>query len=373
MRGRWRSVRRAFALGALLGLFLVPLFAVFAQQEPTRPTVRPPEEAELFEAEKRNPPVNVAPQPSASDVWRRIRVGEFGDVPIPDPLAGQLIQSEGEYWRTVREGPYRFYAGWFLVLVVALLAVFFALRGRIRVESGFSGIRIRRFGFFERFVHWLTAISFVLLALTGLNMIYGREWVLPLIGPGAFAGLTFYGKLVHNYLAFGFMLGVALMFLQWVWYNLPNRYDIQWMLRGGGIFGGGHPPAKKFNAGQKVIFWLVVLGGFSLSLSGLQLLFPYQFSFFADTFAVFNAWFGTELPTELAPIQEQQLALIWHGVAAVFMIGVILAHIYIGTLGMEGAFDAMWKGEVDLNWAREHHNLWVEELEAKGTVAQPAE
>ncbi len=365
------SPRRSLALLFLAVLFFViPLLVVMAQTAPP-PSVRPPGGVVVGEPEP--PPVNILPEDSRSDIWRKIRRGEPGTVSIPNPLAGQLVQSEGENWRTVRQGPYRAYAGWFLILVIVLIAVFFILRGRVRVEQGFSGIRIPRFNFFERFVHWLTAISFIVLGLTGLNMLYGRELLMPLLGKARFAELTMWGKLAHNYLAFAFMLGIALIFLQWVWFNLPNRHDIQWLLRGGGIFGGGHPHARKFNAGQKLVFWIVVLGGTSLSLSGLQLLFPYQFSFFADTFAAFNAWFGTELPTELSPIQEQQLALVWHGVVGVFMIAVIIGHIYIGTLGMEGAFDAMWSGEVDLNWAREHHDLWVEELEAKGRVAQPAE
>ncbi|GBD41374.1 Formate dehydrogenase, nitrate-inducible, cytochrome b556(Fdn) subunit [bacterium HR39] len=318
-------------------------------------------------------PVTAIPQPARTDMWRDIRRGVAGYVPVPDPVAGIAIQSEGEAWRTVRLGAYRAYAAWFLALVVALLAVFYILRGRIRLDHPPTGIRIPRFNVLERFTHWLTAVCFIVLAITGLNLMYGRDVLMPLLGKETFAALTMWGKQLHDSLAFGFMLGVALMFVQWVWYNLPTRVDIQWLLRGGGLFGGGHPPAWKFNAGQKLIFWIVVLGGLSLSMSGLQLLFPYQFHYFDTTFRILNEWFGTNLPTGLTPIAEQQLATLWHGTVATFMIGVILAHIYIGSLGMEGAFGAMWDGEVDLEWAREHHSLWVEQLERQGVLPQAAE
>ena len=133
------------------------------------------------------------------------------------------------------------------------------------------------------------------------------------------------------------------------------------------MFGGSHPSSRKFNAGQKLIFWAVMLGGLSLSLSGLQLIFPFTFSFFDDTFGLLNM-LGFGLPTDLTPMAEQQLATVWHGSMAVFLIAVMIAHVYIGTLGMEGAFEAMGTGDVDLNWAREHHDLWVEELERKGEI-----
>ena len=150
--------------------------------------------------------------------------------------------------------------------------------------------------------------------------------------------------------------------------NIPTHHDLVWLLKGGGMFMKGvHPPSKKFNAGQKILFWLVILSGVSLSLSGLALMFPFEFpAMFAGTFAVVNDWFGTTLPTVLTPIQEQQYAQLWHAIVGIVMTAVILGHIYIGTIGMEGAFDAMGEGDVDYNWAREHHGLWVRDLEEKG-------
>lgn len=306
---------------------------------------------------------------SDADLWRALRSGEAGNVAGANPRAGVMIQSEGELWRNVRNGPLWTYGVYALLGIIALLALFFLLRGRIKIEDGKSPARIERFNGFERSVHWLTATTFVVLALTGLNLLYGRYVLLPILGPDIFAWLTIAGKYAHNYLAFAFMIGVVVMFVIWVIQNIPTHHDLIWLLKGGGMFTKGtHPPAKKFNAGQKIVFWLVILGGASLSLSGIALLFPFQFSMFADTFALINNWFGTDLPVVLTPIEEQQLAALWHAIVGIFMTVVIIGHIYIGTVGMEGAFDAMGEGEVDLNWAREHHGLWVKDLERKGRL-----
>ena len=306
---------------------------------------------------------------SDAEIWREIRRGQQGTVSIPDQQAGVMIQSEGESWRAIRNGPLSVWGGWALLGIVALLALFFALRGRIRIEHGRSGRTITRFGFVERFTHWLTAACFVVLALTGLNLLYGRYALPPLIGAEAFATLTLWGKYAHNYLAFGFMLGLVLMLVLWIAHNFPNRHDFVWLAKGGGMFKRGvHPPAKKFNAGQKIIFWLVILGGISVSLSGIMLLFPFRLSMFGETFAWVNWLFGTEYPSQLAPLQEMQLAQLWHAIMGLFLTVVIIAHIYIGTVGMEGAFDAMGSGRVDENWAREHHDLWVRDLQRKGVL-----
>lgn len=307
-------------------------------------------------------PSNARGATSPSDEWRAIKGGIRGDVTLPNKAAGVLIQP-GENFREWRNGPLYRYGLWTIGGMVVLLAVFYAIRGRIRIESGWSGRLIERFSGVERFTHWLTATSFVILGLTGLNMLYGRYLLLPLIGPPAFAGLTRIGKLSHDYVSFAFMLGIVLMFVIWVGQNIPRRIDWVWLAQGGGLFRrGDHPPAEKFNAGQKIMFWLVILFGISVSLSGLALLFPFTFSWFSGTFTILNL-FGLHLPTELAPLQETQLSQLWHAAVALLFVAVIIAHIYIGTLGMEGAFGAMGSGKVDANWAREHHRLWLTKTE----------
>lgn len=308
-----------------------------------------------------NVPGNTLGNASDADIWRAIRGGIRGDVSIQDKKAGYLIQPAGESWRTARNGPLSVYGSWAIFGMIALLALFFFIRGRIRIDSGASGRKVERFNGLERFSHWLLANSFVLLALTGLNMLYGRYWLKPIIGASAFSTLTEIGKYIHDFVAFAFMLGLLMILVLWIRNNIPDRYDLTWLAKGGGMFSKGvHPPATKFNAGQKILFWLVILGGISISLSGISLLFPFKFSMFSSTFAALNL-LGFGLPTSLTPMEEMQLSELWHALVALGLIAVIIAHIYIGTLGMEGAFDAMGNGEVDRNWAKEHHPLWLEE------------
>ena len=323
-----------------------------------------------------NVPGNFAGNQSDSEFWRAIRKGVRGTVSIPDKKAAQLVQSDGDEFRAFRNGPMSEYGGWLMLAVLIVLVLFFVLRGRIRVDAGLSGTTIERFNAFERFIHWMTASSFVVLALSGLNTLYGKYFLPAIIGKQAFASLTLFGKYAHTWIAWAFMLGIILMFISWVKDNIPGKADVQWLLVGGGLLTKGvHPPSKRFNAGQKFIFWSVVLGGASLAGSGLALLFPFEIQLFAGTFKILNA-FGMNLPTELSPLQETQYALMWHGIVALVMIAIIIGHIYIGSIGMEGAFDAVGTGHVDLNWAKEHHNLWVADVEGQpgaGASHQAAE
>lgn len=303
-------------------------------------------------------PRNTAGPPGA-DLWRMIRHGAQGDVTIPNKMAGVLIQP-GQTFREWHNGPLTIWGAIVEIGIIALLAIFFVVRGRIRIHAGWSGRVVTRFNDFERFVHWLTAGSFVVLGLTGLNMLYGRYVLHPILGGTLFAWLTYIGKLLHNYLAFAFMAGIVLMFVMWVAENLPVRDDWTWLKQGGGMFTKADvaPPAGKFNAGQKILFWLVILGGISVTLSGLALLFPFTFHWFSSTFAVLNV-VGFHLPTDLTPLAETQLSQLWHAAVGLLFIALIIAHIYLGTLGMEGAFDAMASGQVDANWAKEHHPQWA--------------
>ncbi|HLS68661.1 MAG TPA: formate dehydrogenase subunit gamma [Kiloniellales bacterium] len=306
---------------------------------------------------------------ASSDMWRAIREGRMGNVQSLDPQAGVMIQSEGDNWRAIRNGPLKTYGAWLLLGMVGLLAIFFLLRGRIRINSGWSGVLVERFSGLDRFAHWLAATTFILLAITGLNVMFGRYLLLPLVGPEAFGAVTLAGKYVHNYLALPFTLGLLLMLVLWIGHNIPNRHDLVWLLKGGGIFSRkAHVPARKFNAGQKILFWAVIIGGFSLTLSGVALMFPFQTGLWASTFGFLGS-LGLNVPAAVTPMMEMQLNTLWHGVVGLVMIAIILGHIYIGTIGMEGAFSAMGSGKVDLNWAREHHSIWVEEEE--GRSAQP--
>lgn len=378
----------AFALSLAIMALSAAQFIGAVSSDAVAQDVRPPSNAVNVgtppagpsEAVEGRVPGNVLGSTSDSGLWRGVRNGERYSVSIPNKTAGYLVQSEGEEWRALRNGSLS--NGYLYAIggMIALLALFYLVRGRIQVEHGMAGRTIQRFTDLERFGHWLLAGSFILLALTGLNLLYGRYFLLPVIGPDAFSALTLAGKWVHNNVAWAFMLGLVLVFVFWVRHNIPSMVDVKWLAKGGGLFAKGvHPDARKFNAGQKMIFWATILLGASVSLSGIALLFPFETAMMSKTFAIFNI-FGAGLSTELTPMQEMQYQTTWHGIVAVAMIAIIIAHIYIGSLGMEGAFDAMGAGQVDINWAREHHNLWVEEVEAEakaqpgqGGAATPAE
>lgn len=330
---------------------------------------------ESFRSENLGNPANAAPITdqlgtrggiSDADAWRSIRYNKIDPtVQSPGPANTVMIQDEGIAWYKLREGPVITYGGSALLGIIVLLVIFYFVRGRIMIDGGPAGTTIERFKPIERFGHWLLAGSFIALGITGLITLMGRSFLIPVLGPDAFATLAAGSKWLHNNIAWAFMLGLVMTFVMWVVHNIPNKLDWQWIKAGGGIFTKGHPSAKKFNAGQKIIFWTVMILGVSVSLSGLSLLFPFQMPMFADTFGVINSVLGTSLPTDLAPHEEMQYANIWHSIVAFVMMLAIIAHIYIGSVGMEGAFDAMGNGQVDLEWARQHHDLWVAEVEAK--------
>jgi len=293
--------------------------------------------------------------PTASSVQEQQLLRELdrvtGRVSIPDKRAATLIQPEGRDWRQFNERTLPTYGGYALLGMLAVLLFFYLLRGKVRLESGFSGKAIVRFGGFSRFVHWLTAISFIFLALSGLNVVFGKTLLPPLIGESAFATSSQWAKYAHNYLSVPFTLGLVFMLVIWLKDNLPSAIDLKWISEGGGIVGNKHPAAGRFNFGQKLIFWSVILVGGVIAASGYVLMFP----FYATTIA------------------GMQLAQIVHSIGGVVLIAIIFAHIYIGTVGMEGAFDAMGTGEVDVNWAKTHHSLWAEKELAKGSQPTPAE
>ena len=322
---------------------------------------------------------------SDPELWRALRFGT-ADVTsqVRAPGATLLVQDTGMTWLEFREGPLRTYGGYFLLGVIGLLILFFLIRGRIRIGAGRSNKTILRFRAIERFGHWLLAGSFILLGLTGLFTLYARlaigrpetglsdEASIMARQDGAWLETALLGaKWIHNNVSWAFMLALVLVFVMWVIHNLPDRTDLKWIAQGGGIFTKAHPPAKKFNAGQKLIFWSVIVLGASISASGLSLLFPFELPMFAKTFAFLNGTGLPEavglgaLPETLTPHAEMQLSQAWHAIVSFILMGIIIAHIYIGSVGMEGAYDAMGSGEVDLNWAKEHHSLWVEEVQAK--------
>jgi len=273
-----------------------------------------------------------------------------GRITIPDKREAVLIQPAGRDWREWRQSTLPRIGAVAIIGMVALLILFLIVRGRVRLESGFSGRTVQRFTAVERFGHWLTATSFIVLGVTGLNVTFGRDYLLPVVGAETFTFLSQWAKYLHNYMSFAFVLGLVIIFFAWVIYNLPTARDFRWIAEGGGIIGNKHPPAAKFNAGQKLVFWVTILGGLTLTITGYMLMFPF-YSLPSATL--------TEINTSIAAIQNAQVI---HAVVGLIMIAIILAHIYIGTIGMEGAFSSMSTGEVDVNWARQHHSVWAERV-----------
>ena len=285
------------------------------------------------------------------ELQRALQGGRIeGRVSIPDRKSASLIQPAGQDWREFHNRTLAWVGGVSVLGMLGLLAAFFLGKGRIRIAGGPSGRTLTRFNLLERANHWMVASCFIVLGLSGLNLTFGRHLLLPLVGPEAFTALSLYGKVAHNFLAFPFTLGVLAMLLLWAKDNIPNRLDLEWLRLGGGFFGRGHPRAGRFNAGQKAVFWITVLGGGLVAASGYVLIFPFS----------------------VTDIAGMQVAHAVHGILAVLMVAAMLAHIYIGSLGMEGAFDAMGSGEVDYTWAKEHHGLWVEEQQARArSMAAP--
>ena len=322
---------------------------------------------------------------SDSEIYRALRFGS-ADVTTSSggPAAGVLIQDGGMWWYKFREGPLATYGAYLLGATLALLLLFYLLRGKIRIDGEKTGRTILRFSSFERFGHWLFAGSFMVLGLTGLITLFGRSVLIPLFGHEFLSTTALASKWVHNNIAWAFMLGLVIIIVNWVAHNIPNRHDLKWLAVGGGLFSKNvHPPARKFNAGQKMIFWGCVVLGLSISASGLSLLFPFELPMFGKTFALLNSWGISDLlglgvlPETMSPQQEMQFSQLWHSIVAFLFMAMIMAHIYLGSVGMEGAFDAMGSGEVEEQWAREHHGMWVEEVKAKEAeangTASPAE
>ena len=328
-----RIARMGHALAVLVVLTMLGVAAPAAQ--PSNP----------------NEPVN----PDASVVNEQTLIQEAprveGRIDIPDKKASVLIQPAGRRWEAFHEVTLRWLGAIVILGMIALLALGYLVLGRIRISSGRSGRKVARFNGFERFSHWLTAVSFVLLGLTGLNITFGKFVLLPVIGPEAFSAFAQTAKYVHNFVSFSFVLGLTLIVLLWIKDNIPTRVDIDWVKQGGGFIKSRHVHAGRFNAGEKLIFWFALGAGIAVIASGYLLLFPFY----------------------LANIAGMQVAQVVHAVVAVLFIAVILAHIYIGTLGMEGAFEAMGTGEVDFNWAKEHHDLWLQEELAKRSSADRPE
>jgi formate dehydrogenase subunit gamma len=322
-----RLSRTRFAFGAIVIAFLVAL-APPAHAQQNAPV---------------DPDASVTNERTLLQMYPRIE----GLIDQPNPREQVLIQPAGRVWDHFHEVTLRWIGAIVILGALAGLAAAYLILGRIRISAGRSGRKVPRFTSFERFSHWLTAVSFVVLGLTGLNITFGKVLLRPWIGPDAFSALSQVAKYVHNYFSFSFVLGLVLIIAMWMKNNIPDKVDVEWFRNGGGFIKSKHAPARRFNAGEKLVFWGALGAGVAVAVSGYLLLFPFY----------------------VTNIFGMQIAQAVHGIVALLFIAMILGHIYIGTLGMEGAFEAMGTGEVDLNWAREHHDLWLEDELAKDRIS----
>ena len=292
-------------------------------------------------------------------VWRQVGQGTTGFTSLPvrqDPEAGNLVQpfvqypgssltNAGEAWRQVHNNWIIPYGGSLLVIVLGALANFYWRRGTKALHGQTPGRKIESFTPGVRSAHWTNAITFCVLAVSGLVMAFGKFFLLPIMGSSLFGWLTYALKNAHNFAGPLFAVSLVVVFLTFVKDNLPSKGDLTWLLKGGGMFGGQEVPSHRFNAGEKVLFWGGVFAlGAVVMVSGL----------FLDKL----------LPSFVYTRGEMQIAHMVHAVAAVLMMAMFLGHIYMGTVGMEGAYQAMRTGYVDETWAKEHHQLWHEDIQA---------
>ena len=298
-------------------------------------------------------------------MWRAVGAGVTGYSSLPRqqaPEAGNLIQpfvqypgsmltNAGEAWRQVRNQWIIPYGGALLLIALGAVGIFYWRKGTLQLHGAETGRKIERFTPFERSAHWANAIAFCVLAVSGLVMAFGKYFLHPVIGGTLFGWLTYVLKNLHNFAGPVFAVSLVVVIFTFIKDNLPRREDITWLVKGGGLLSAHEIPSHRFNAGEKVLFWGgVFVLGLIVVASGLVL---------------------DKLVPGLDYLRgDMQIAHMVHAVATVLMMAMFIGHIYMGTVGMAGAYDAMKTGYVDETWAKEHHELWYDDVKAGKIPAQ---
>ncbi len=292
----------------------------------------------------------------ATDLWRAVRQRQFnGDVDINTSSqvkgvnSGLLINAEGDKWRHLRKQKLIPYSAYFILGVIVCIALLFPIIRRVKIPNGRSGKKVSRLSGMQRFSHWFMVVLVVLLAFTGLLLLFGRHLIIPLIGGSSYSFLASISKTLHDLIGPVLILSLLMMLIYFIRHNLPARGDFKWLLTAGGLFTKKHLKNGFFNAGEKILYWVTLILGMVLSVTGLMLLFP-----------------SFELTTN-----NSQLALIIHAVTALLLIALALAHIFM-SIKIEGTIEAMTKGNVDENWAKGHHSRWYEDQASKSKAAYPS-
>ena len=295
-------------------------------------------------------------------MWRQVGAGVSGYSSLPDPEAGNLIQpfvqypgssltNAGEAWRQVRNNWILPYGGSLLLIVLAGTALFYWRKGPIKLHHQPTGRKIERFTAFERSAHWANAIAFLVLAISGVVMAFGKFFLYPLLGGTLFGWLSYVLKNLHNFAGPLFAVSLVVVIVVFLRDNLLSRHDINWLRKGGGLFSEHQVPSHRFNFPEKVVFWAGVFGlGLLLVGSGLIM--------------------DKLVPGLSYERSMMQITHMVHSVASVLMVSMFVGHIYLGTIGTEGAYQGMRTGQVDETWAREHHELWYDDVKAGKIPAQ---
>ena len=301
-------------------------------------------------------------------MWRQVGSGVTGYSSLPkseSPEAGNLIQpfvqypgsrltNAGEAWRQVRNNWLIPYGGSLLLIVVLAIALFYFAKGSIKNHAPDTGRKIERFTPFERAAHWSNAIAFVILAVSGVVMAFGKFFLQPILGGALFGWLTYVLKTMHNFAGPLFAVSLVIVFFTFVRDNWPQKGDLTWLRKGGGLISGVEPASNRFNAGEKLVFW----GGV----------------FFLGLVVVSSGFVLDKLlPGLVYERSTMQVAHMVHAVATVLMMCLFLGHIYLGTIGMQGAYQGMKTGYVDEAWARDHHEYWYDDVKAGRIPAQRSE
>lgn len=282
-----------------------------------------------------------------SDMWGAVRRDNAGYTAVAGQEAGVLIQTEGQLWREIRNGPVASIMPWVMLAAIVAVLLVYLIAGQNKLKERPSGRMVPRWALWERTLHWTTATLFILMAITGLSMLFGRAVLIPLLGIEGFAAYAMFAKSLHNYVGVFFTACVLVMILAWIWWNIPNKTDLQWFKRGGGYIKDKHPPAGRANGGEKLWFWFIAIVGGAVCVTGLILDFP---------------GFGQTR-------QTMQIANVIHAVASIAWISLFFGHAYIGTLGTEGAIEGMTTGEVSAEWAKQHHDQWYEKVKDRERVS----
>ena len=283
-----------------------------------------------------------------SDLWRAVRGGAAANTQALGTDSGVLIDDAGQAWRNYRVEKLVPYSAMVLSAMIGIFVLYYLIRGKIPIEHGRSRRVMRGQVSFQTAVPGCVADTSVLLALTGLVLLYGRWVLIPVLGPEGFGATANIAKVIHDYVGPAFVLAVPLMFFVWLKDNIFNlKVDGMWFLRAGGYLGGKEPSAQKINAGQKSWYWTAVLTGIVLCVSGVIMLFPNYFQISREFMM------GSHL---------------FHTIASVIVIAFFFVHVYLAAFGVEGALEAMTTGYVDENWAKQHHDLWYAEVKERGEI-----